>query len=53
MIVIRKFIAHFSIIVQAHRKISVKIEDFNNATGKSHGQRSVVSYSLWGHKSWT
>ena len=37
MIVVRKFIAHFSVIVQAHRKISVKIEDFNNTTGKSHG----------------
>ena len=21
--------------------------------GKSHGQRSLVGYSLWGHKSWT
>ena len=21
--------------------------------GKSHGQRSLVSYSPWGHKSWT
>ena len=36
MIVVRKFIVHFSIIVPAHRKISVKI-DFNNTTGKREG----------------